>query len=493
MVRAGSIPPGRRPAPGGLWLIPPVLVAACAVAAVFAVPGDARAPVIWCGLAATAAVAIAAREAQRRGRTITALHREHSEREAELRRLLAEQEQETTRLAGQLLPSAIHQVQKGASAEEVLTEVPRSPDLAPGFQTAHHAVLQSVLEAVEAEEGLRDSAQRAFVNIARRVQAIVHQQAQDLREMQDRHGERPEVFGDLLHLDHGTALIGRLADSIAVLGGQRPGRQWQQAVPLFNVLRGAMSRILDYERVDLHSVADVALVGSAVEPLIHALAELLDNATRYSPPQTRVHLTASEVQSGVAVEIEDAGVGLTDEARRRAEEVLEQARAGLDLDDLGETPRLGLAVVGRLAQANDFQVSLRPSAYGGVRAVLIVPQDVVTVTPAPGGAIAKAATLPPPKPRHQARASAAVPSSPQPEEPEQPVARSSNGLPQRRRRASAAVPRPRSEAVPARKAQAPSEPPKAGMWLAAFQSGVSGETPADSGGSSTSDDSSKDE
>ncbi|MEK8169642.1 ATP-binding protein [Streptomyces sp. M19] len=198
-------------------------------------------------------------------------------------------------------------------------------------------LLRSVLETVRNEEDLRDSAQRAFVNIARRVQAIVHQQAQDLREMEDRHGADPEVFGDLLHLDHGNALVGRLADSIAVLGGSRPGRQWQRKVPLFNVLRGAMSRILDYRRVDLHSVADVGVIGPAVEPLIHAAAELLDNACRYSPPQTRVHLTAVEVQSGIAVEIEDAGVGLTAEARKRTEEVMARASAGLDLNDLGET------------------------------------------------------------------------------------------------------------------------------------------------------------
>ena len=123
-----------------------------------------------------------------------------------------------------------------------------------------------------------------------------------------------------------------------MLGGARPGRQWSKAVPLYSVLRGAMSRIIDYQRVELHSVSEVAVVGPAVEPLIHALAELLDNATRYSPPQTRVHLTAVEVQSGIAIEIEDGGVSMSEEARKRAERMLRQAQQGIDLNDLGETP-----------------------------------------------------------------------------------------------------------------------------------------------------------
>ncbi len=199
----------------------------------------------------------------------------------------------------------------------------------------HQAVVRVVVDAVVAEEDLRESAQRAFVNIARRVQAIVHQQATELRAMEDRHGNRPDVFGDLLRIDHGTALIGRLADSIAVLGGTRPGRQWSRAVPLYSVLRGAMSRIIDYQRVELHSVTEVAVTGPAVEPLIHTLAELLDNATRYSPPQTRVHLTAVDVQSGIAVEIEDGGVSMSEEARKRAERMLRQAQQGIDLNDLG--------------------------------------------------------------------------------------------------------------------------------------------------------------
>ncbi|MBS2965559.1 sensor histidine kinase, partial [Actinocrinis puniceicyclus] len=383
MARARSSPADSGPPAAAGVLIPAAATALCVAVAVAISPSAARLPVALCGVVATIAVAAVAAESARRGRLIRELRRRYSQHDAGLRALLADQEAMNVRLAESVLPAAIDRLRQGESVDEALRALGFRAGGVHSAQSAHASMLRSVLSAVKAEEDLRDSAQRAFVNIARRVQAIVHQQFLDLREMEEHHGADPRVFGDLLHLDHATALIGRLADSIAVLGGSRPGRQWQQNVPLFSVLRGAMSRITDYQRVELHSVLEVAVVGPAVEPLIHALAELLDNATRYSPPHTRVHLTAIEVQSGVAVEIEDGGVGLSDEARVRAERVLSHVSSGLDLTDLGETPRLGLSVVGRLAQANGFQVSLRPSAYAGVRAVLVIPRDLVTTVPAP--------------------------------------------------------------------------------------------------------------
>jgi signal transduction histidine kinase len=387
MVRAGSSPGNQGSGPVLVWLLPAVVTAAAAGIAVPLVPAGARIAVLVCGLVATVAVAAVAAEVARRGRALTAVRAQHAQQLSVLQSRLHQQERATVQLAKQNLPEAVERLQEGEFAEDVLRSMtPQAEGLSSEFQAAHQELMRSVIEAVQAEETLRDSAQRGVVNIARRVQAIVHRQATDLRGMEDRHGSQPDFFADLLRLDHGTALIGRLADSIAVLGGARPGRQWSKAVPVYSVLRGAMSRVLDYQRVELHSVADVAVVGPAVEPLIHALAELLDNATRYSPPKARVHLTAGEVHAGIAIEIEDGGVGLSEEARERAELRLKEAQAGIDLNDLGESPRLGLAVVGRLAQAYDFQVSLPPSAYGGVRAVLVVPKKLITTAPATGRA-----------------------------------------------------------------------------------------------------------
>ncbi|MFP3991366.1 ATP-binding protein [Streptomyces sp. E11-3] len=457
--------------------MPPATAAALTVLAAALIGSGARTAILLTGGAGVLALAVACGVASRRGREIAGLQAAAAERDE----ALARQEAETVRLADELLPDVVARLRKGEFPEDVLDSL-RAP-------AAHLAVLRSVVDAVTAEEDLRDSAQRAFVNIARRVQAIVHQQAQELREMEDRHGQRPDVFGDLLRIDHGTALIGRLADSIAVLGGARPGRQWSRAVPLYSVLRGSMSRIIDYQRVELHSVSEIAVVGTAVEPLIHALAELLDNATRYSPPQTKVHLTAVDVQSGIAIEIEDGGVSMSEEARKRAERMLKQAQQGIDVNDLGETPRLGLAVVGRLAQVYGFQVSLRPSAYGGVRAVLVVPQELITtVAEATGlahgigtssGPRTTAAGTPAPAPR-PVTGPAPVDDAPVVTE------RTANGLPQRRRRPTAvapAVPAPGAptttapadaapQAAPDQESAAPVQP---GMWLAAFQSGLSGE------------------
>lgn len=219
----------------------------------------------------------------------------------------------------------------------------------------------------------------AYVSLARRIQALVNRQLRELREMEDRHGADPSVFADLLHLDHATALIGRLADSLAVLGGERTGRRWTRPAPLLAVFRGAMSRITEYRRVTIGPLPESAAVtGEAVEALVHALAELLDNATRYSPPETYVELRAVAMADGLVIEVEDGGVGLGPQARARAELVLSCENAGLEVAALGATPRLGLAVVGRLARAAGFAVSLTPGDGGGVRASILLPARLVT-------------------------------------------------------------------------------------------------------------------
>ncbi|MDV9178325.1 ATP-binding protein, partial [Streptomyces sp. W16] len=389
-------PPGRRELPyARVLLLPAIVMAAATGAAVAVVTEPARAAVGWCGGIATLLVIVTAAEAVRRGRTVRDLRADHARDRAYMERRIAGHDQDIERLATEIVPAALYEMRAGESPGEVIRQVVDAHPQWRELPEPQRGLLRTVLDIVDRETAMRDSAQRNFVSIARRVQAIVHQQANELREMEEDHGRNPEVFDDLLRIDHGTALIGRLADSISVLGGGRPGRQWPQPVTLYSTLRGAMSRILEYRRISLDSIAKVNISGTSVEPLIHAAAELLDNATRYSPPQTKVHVTAVEVQTGVAIEIEDAGVSLSEEARARVEGMLEQAKAGIDLQDLGESPRLGLTVVGRLCQTYNMQVSLRASAYGGVRAVLVVPRDMLTSEPAPGLAHGIGATAAP--------------------------------------------------------------------------------------------------
>lgn len=378
-------PPGGRDVPyARVLLLPAMVMAAATGAAVGLVTQPARLAVGLCGALGTLLVIAVAAEAVRRGRLLKGVRAQYARHVADLEGQLDAKERRTLRIAKEALPAALYRMHTGDNPKDA---VRHTFDADPAFRDAtpgERELLRMALKEIDLEESMRDAAQRAFVSIARRVQAIVHKQAQELREMEEDHGRNPEVFDDLLRIDHGTALIGRLADSVTVLGNARPGRQWPQPVRLYSVLRGAMSRILEYPRIDLKAICDVAIRGVSVEPLIHACAELLDNATRYSPPQTKVHVTAVEVQTGIAVEIEDGGVSLSEEQRLRAERMLDKAKAGIDLNDLGENPRLGLAIVGRLCSMYNMDISLRQSAYGGVRAVLVVPRDMMSTGPAPG-------------------------------------------------------------------------------------------------------------
>ncbi|MER6129129.1 ATP-binding protein [Streptomyces sp. NPDC001795] len=501
MVSVQSPPGGRELPYARELLLPAILMAAMTGAAVALVPGPARIAVGWFGAIATVLVTAVAAVAARRGRTVRALRADFAQRTDYLEQRLASQGNELEYFRTQILPRTLDTLRSGVSPAEVMrTIVDRDPELR-GLSNPQRQLLRTVLRIVDREIAMRDSSLRAFVNIARRVQAIVHQQAKELREMEEDHGRNPEVFDDLLRIDHGTALIGRLADSIAVIGGGRPGRQWPKPVPLYSVLRGAMSRILEYRRIELHSIAKVNIRGTSVEPIIHAAAELLDNATRYSPPQTKVHVTATEVQTGIAVEIEDGGISLSEENRAKVERMLAEAQAGVDVQELGEAPRLGLAVVGRLSSMFNMHVSLRQSAYGGVRAILVVPNDMLTTEPAPGFAHGIGATSVPtldndgvkgPDRSNKKRRPTTGPRIPRQVtmEDDVPVVTewTANGLPQRRSRVKTPLSQRIAEAAAAEAAaqaaeaathspwtpepEPEKEEPAPGLWVEAFMNGL---------------------
>ncbi|GAA1984554.1 sensor histidine kinase [Catenulispora subtropica] len=305
----------------------------------------------------------------------------------------------------------------------------------------------------------RDAA-AAYVGIARRIQATVNQELADLRRMQDRHGDTPEVFGDLLRLDHGVSLIGRLADSLAVLGGAGPGRRRTRPVDLLDVVRGALSRIVEYPRVDVEVSADTAVAAAAVEPVVHALAELLDNATRYSPPDTRVRVGAERGPGEeLVIVVEDAGVGLNAAGYRHACRVLAGAPgAGEDPIGPGGPTRLGLTVVGRLARSTGFEAALDRGRAGGTRATLRLPAALVTVP-------VHAEPPPEPAPRPVPRQAATW----------DPGAVGPGGLPQRRRHTTAPPNAGPVVSGPDTTSPETTVPgPGAGQWLGAFMGGKDG-------------------
>ncbi|WP_460718120.1 sensor histidine kinase [Nocardia heshunensis] len=225
-------------------------------------------------------------------------------------------------------------------------------------------------------EQRRAAALAAFAGAAGRMQAMSTSMLAELREMENRHAD-PKVLADLLELDHRTAQAGRLADSIAVLSGARSGRRWAKPIAMESILRGAMGRVAGYQRVRLRAVTEIAIAGHAAEGIMHALAELLDNACNFSPPTTEVHVYAAEVPAGVVITIEDSGLVMSESALRRAESAVSRPRGDSDLSSLSGT-RLGLAVVGHLARKHDLTVSYRPSAIGGTAVVVVVPRELIT-------------------------------------------------------------------------------------------------------------------
>ena len=284
-----------------------------------------------------------------------------------LRDRVAELDAEAVRLADETMPQVVQRLRDGASADSVLSDMPQPAD------DAHRRTLRTLAEEIGRGERMRAAAMAACASAAGRVQALATSMLADLRQMEQRHSE--EVLGDLLKLDHSTAQAGRLADSIAVLTGARSGRRWTKPITIESIWRGAVGRISAYQRVRMHSTSTVAIAGYAAEGVMHALAELMDNATSFSPPSEEVHVYVEEVHAGVVITIEDAGLGMSQAARRRAEQAVSSEQ--LDLTTLSGT-RLGLAVVGCLARKYGLTVSFRPSSRGGTGVVVMVPRRLIT-------------------------------------------------------------------------------------------------------------------
>ncbi|MEV5580776.1 ATP-binding protein [Streptomyces parvus] len=291
---------------------------------------------------------------------------------------------------------------KGAAAAEtarLVAEARAENERIVAAAAAEQSRLQVSVDRLAARatraETERSAAVAACANAAGRMQALSTSMLADLREMEHRHSDE-SVLGDLLHLDHRTAQAGRLADSIAVLTGARSGRRWAKPIVMESILRGAMGRIGSYQRVRLHSASDVAIAGHAAEGVMHALAELLDNAANFSPPTAEVHVYVEEVPAGIVITVEDSGLVMSEVQLRRAERAVSADHQ--DLTNLSGT-RLGLAVVGRLARKHGLTVSFRPSARGGTGALMMLPQELISravaPAPVPASAAPAAATSPP--------------------------------------------------------------------------------------------------
>ncbi|MER5616691.1 ATP-binding protein [Streptomyces sp. NPDC002215] len=366
--------------------------------AVVAAPDSVRTELAWgAGAAAvllSAAVAVAVQARANAGRLRARLASETQRFTGEISRLVsasAAEGQRFTAETARIKSAAAAETARLRSAAEA--ETARITAQAVAESERLTAANQRLTARATRSETERSAAVAACANAAGRMQALATSMLADLREMEHRHSAE-DVLGDLLHLDHRTAQAGRLADSIAVLTGARSGRRWAKPIVMESILRGAMGRISGYQRVRLHSTSDVAVAGHAAEGVMHALAELLDNAANFSPPTAEVHVYVEEVPAGIVLTVEDSGLVMSDVQLRRAERAV--SATDQDLTGLSGT-RLGLAVVGRLARKHGLTVSFRPSARGGTGALMMLPQELLTRTPVPAPATA-AAVEPAPRP-----------------------------------------------------------------------------------------------
>ncbi|MDH6606020.1 signal transduction histidine kinase [Streptomyces sp. SAI-208] len=398
-----------------LAVLPPVAVALSGCAAVlFTVRSTEARPglILWGVLAgavsvALAAILIAAVAADRAARTVGdrvgALRRSSARREADLRALV-----EGLR-RGEIPPGRTPRSGPPDDADEFEL-------LAADLARAHDGAVTAVVQAAQlSSQAGSEQKLEVFVNLARRLQSLVHREISILDELENEI-EDPDLLKGLFHVDHLATRIRRHAENLAVLGGAVSRRQWSNPVSMTEVLRSAIAEVEQYSRVKLVPPIDGTLRGHAVADVIHLLAELVENATVFSAPHTQVLLRANLVTSGLAVEVEDRGLGMPVAEQHRMNALLSDPDQ-VNVASLLADGRIGLFVVSQLAKRHGIHVRLQSNIYGGVQAVLVVPQALLGSAPGAvraqppeaagtgGGAGAAVAPQGPGRPRsgHEAR------------------------------------------------------------------------------------------
>jgi len=240
--------------------------------------------------------------------------------------------------------------------------------LADALTTLQDSALNLAVQQHRAERETADM----LVNLGRRNQNLLGRMLGYVTEL-ERREQDPEVLSQLFRLDHATTRIRRNAESMLVLAGATQTRTWSRPVPVIDVVRAALSEIEDYTRVDLHHVEDGLVIGTAVADVVHLIAELVENATHFSPPTTQVSVVGQSVREGYRLRVIDQGVGMTQRELDEANQRVHRADTGWS-----DTKLLGLHVVGRLARRRDIQVVLEASAGRGITASVLLPAAVLS-------------------------------------------------------------------------------------------------------------------
>ena len=278
-------------------------------------------------------------------------------------------------MAEERLPRVVQRLRRGDDVD-VLAESPPpgTSDILEVSQIARSfGIVQEAAVAAAVEQArLRKGVNQVFLNISMRNQSLLHRQLGMLDSMERRTSE-PGALADLFRLDHLTTRMRRHAEGLIILSGSTPGRGWREPVPIVDVLRAAVAEVEDYVRVDVLSESRDLVAGNAVNDVIHLVAELVENATVFSPPNTRIEVRADRVGTGLVAEVEDRGLGLSEEELAD----INRRLASPPEFDLANSEQLGLFVVSRLAARHAIKVSLRQSVYGGTTAILLLPFGVI--------------------------------------------------------------------------------------------------------------------
>lgn len=296
----------------------------------------------------------------------------------DLVRALSRLRKEAHEVSGVRLPSVMRRLAAGEHVD-VETEAPRleyDKDEIGQAGQALNTLQRAAVEAAVRQADMRRGVSEVFVNLARRNQVLLHRQL-SLLDTMERRTEDTEELADLFRLDHLTTRMRRHAEGLVILSGAAPSRQWRKPIQLMDVVRAAVAEVEDYERIEVRRLPRIGVGGPAVADLTHLIAELLENATVFSPPHTAVQVLGERVANGFTLEIHDRGLGMAPDALLDANLRLAETPEF----ELSDTDRLGLFVVSRLAQRQNVRVSLQQSPYGGTTAVVFIPAALLTEAP----------------------------------------------------------------------------------------------------------------
>jgi signal transduction histidine kinase len=279
-------------------------------------------------------------------------------------------------IAQQRLPALLTQLTRAipgrVDAQVATIPITTTDEIGEVARAFDHVHREAVRLAAE-QALLRANINTIFSNLARRNQSLIERQLALITELEGKEAD-PDQLENLFKMDHLATRVRRNGENLLVLGGETPAQQWDQPLPLVDVIRAAASEVEQYERVELSGVPEAEIHGRAVTDLVHLLAELLENATTFSPPQSWVRVTAARLPDGrIMVEIHDRGIGLPPEELADINHHLAEPPTV----DAAISQRMGLYVVGRLADRHGIRVQLRPSEEGqGTTALAMLPDTI---------------------------------------------------------------------------------------------------------------------